>query len=90
MLSETGRSGLLDAGYLKGKLCLPDGSVPLMTVVFGYAQGLLPPMPPKLPSEQIFFNGKYSPRTTKPWKTGYHKWWLDIMPATLVLLLKIS
>ena len=61
MLSETGRSGLLDAGYLKGKLCLPDGSVPLMTVVFGYAQGLLPPMPPKLPSEQIFFNGKYSP-----------------------------
>ncbi len=61
MLSETGRSGLLDAGYLKEKLCLPEGTVPLMTIVFGYARGPYPAMPPKLPAEQIFFEGKYCP-----------------------------
>jgi hypothetical protein len=59
MLSETGRSGLLDASYLKEKLELPDGVFPLMTIVFGYAQGPYPPMPPKLPLEQICFQGKY-------------------------------
>jgi nitroreductase len=61
MLSETGRSGLLDAGYLKEKLKLPEGTVALMTIVFGYARGAYPPMPPKLPAEQIFFNGQYQP-----------------------------
>jgi nitroreductase len=59
MLSETGRSGLLDAKYLKEILHLPDGSVPLMTIVFGYARGPYPPMPPKLPAGQIFFRGQY-------------------------------
>jgi hypothetical protein len=61
MLSETGRSGLLDAKYLKEKLCLPEGTVPLMTIVFGYARGRYPPMPPKLPAEQIFFQSRYQP-----------------------------
>lgn len=61
MLSETGRSGLLDAKFLKEKLSLPDGTLPLMTIVFGYARGLRPPMPPKLPAEQIFFRERYSP-----------------------------
>ncbi len=61
MLSETGRSGLLDAKYLKEKLCLPEGAVPLMTIVFGYASGPYPPMPPKLPAEQIFFKEQYQP-----------------------------
>ena len=59
MLSETGRTGILDAGYLKEKLDLPDGVVPLMTIVFGYARGGYPPMPPRLPLEQVFFEGKY-------------------------------
>jgi nitroreductase len=59
MLSETGRSGLLDASCLKEKLGLPDGVFPLMTIVFGYAQGSYPPMPPKLPLDQICFQGKY-------------------------------
>jgi nitroreductase len=59
MLSETGRSGLLDARYLKEKLELPEGAVALMTIVFGYARGAYPPMPPKLPAEQIFFEGQY-------------------------------
>jgi nitroreductase len=61
MLSETGRSGLLDARYLKEKLGLPEGALPLMTIVFGYARGPRPPMPPRLPAEQIFFKGLYCP-----------------------------
>jgi len=59
MLSETGRGGFLDAGYLKEKLGLPEGVFPLMTLVLGYARGLYPPMPPKLPLDQICFQAKY-------------------------------
>ncbi|MBM4456883.1 MAG: hypothetical protein FJ011_03785 [Chloroflexi bacterium] len=59
MLSETGRTGLLDAGYLKQKLALPDGVFPLLTIVFGYARGPRPPMPPKLPLDQVSFTGEY-------------------------------
>jgi len=59
MLSETGRSGVLDAGFLQEKLGLPAGVFPLLTIVFGYARGLYPPMPPKLPLEQISFTGRY-------------------------------
>jgi FMN reductase (NADPH) len=60
MLSETGRSGLLDVGYLQEKLALPPGVVPLMTIVFGYPAAAAAAMPPKLPLEQICFtDGKY-------------------------------
>lgn len=65
MLSETGRSGFLDAGYLKEKLELPNGVFPLMTIVFGYARGSYPPMPPKLPLELICFEGKYREASCK-------------------------
>ncbi len=62
MLSETGRSGLLDAGYLRQKLCLPGGVFPLMTIAFGYPAWGEQPMPPKLPLEEISFSdGKYHP-----------------------------
>jgi nitroreductase len=70
MLSETGRSGLLDARYLKEKLGLPERTLPLMTIVFGYPRGLRPPMPPKLPARQIFFTGRYpppDPETMESW-----------------------
>ncbi len=59
MLSETGRTGLLDAGYLKEALALPEGVFPLMTIVFGYPDRANPPMPPKLPLEQICFESRY-------------------------------
>jgi nitroreductase len=59
MLSETGRTGLLDCGYIKRKLELPDGVYPLMTIVFGYPRGARPPMPPKLPLDEICFEGRY-------------------------------
>ena len=65
MLSETGRSGLLDAKFLREQLGLPQGTVPLMTMVFGYARGPYPPMPPKLPTEQLFFQGQYPPPDRK-------------------------
>jgi nitroreductase len=59
MLAETGRSGLLDAGYLQEKLRLPGGVFPIMTIIFGYARQAYPPMPPKLPLDQITFAGRY-------------------------------
>ncbi len=59
MLSETGRSGLLDAGYLKLRLKLPENVFPIMTIVFGYAQKGYAPMPPKLPLDQICFTDTY-------------------------------
>ena len=77
MLSETGRSGLLDVGYLCDKLCLPDGVFPLMTIVFGYPAGGERPMPPKLPLEEISFaDGKY--RETDP---AVLQDWLEQMKA---------
>ncbi|MFO7743254.1 MAG: nitroreductase family protein [Anaerolineae bacterium] len=78
MLSETGRTGLLDCGYLKQKLELPDGVYPLLTIIFGYPRGLHPPMPPKLPLEQICLEGPYGeadPAVMEEWlaqmKAGY-------------------
>lgn len=70
MLSETGRSGLLDARYLKETLRLPARTVPLLTIVFGYARSGYPPMPPKFPAEQITFAGQYpppNPQTLQSW-----------------------
>jgi len=72
MLSETGRSGFLDAGYLKDKLDLPHGVTPLMTIIFGYARGAYPPMPPKLPLEAICFEGTYKeadPGVMEDWRS---------------------
>lgn len=76
MLSETGRSGLLDVDYLKEKLELPNRVFPLMTIVFGYPRGAYPPMPPKLALEQITFAGTYR-------ETGGHVMedWLAQMKA---------
>ncbi len=76
MLSETGRSGLLDAQYIREKLGLPDGLVPLMTIVFGYARELNPPMPPKFPMSEILMQGKYHP----PDRDVLYSW-LDQMTA---------
>ncbi|MDR3574541.1 MAG: nitroreductase family protein [Anaerolineaceae bacterium] len=59
MLSETGRSGLLDAAYLKEVLCLPEKVFPIMTIVFGHSRAGYPPMPPKLPLETVCFEDKY-------------------------------
>lgn len=55
MLSETGRSGLLDMGFLTERMRLPAGVFPLMTIVFGYPAAAYPPMPPKFNPEVICF-----------------------------------
>ena len=78
MLSETGRSGLLDAAYLKEALALPEGVVPIMTIVFGFAKGAYPPMPPKLPLDQVCFEGRYREADPPSWPTGRRRW----SPAT--------
>jgi len=59
MLSDTGRSGLLDVGHLEECLALPPHVIPIMTIVLGYSRVGRPPMPPKLPLEAIRFEGRY-------------------------------
>ncbi len=59
MLSETGRTGVLDAGYLKNRLGLPGKVFPIMTIVFGYPAGAYPPIPPKLPMQTLCFEDHY-------------------------------
>lgn len=76
MLSETGRSGFLDANHLIEALGLPPHVIPLMTIVFGYPRGALPPMPPRLPLETIAFTGSY--RNTD---RDVMEAWLDEMMA---------
>jgi nitroreductase len=78
MLSETGRTGLLDAGFLKEALGLPEKVFPIMTIVFGYPQGAYPPMPPKLPLQTVCFQGRYQeadPAVMRDWldqmRAGY-------------------
>ena len=76
MLSETGRTGLLDAGYLKETLKLPDRVFPILTIVFGYPSRAYPPMPPKLPLETICMDSHY--HEADP---GVMQDWLDQMKA---------
>jgi len=59
MLSETGRTGLLDIGMLREKLTLPEGVLPITTLVCGYARKGLKPIPPRLPMELISRKGDY-------------------------------
>jgi nitroreductase len=61
MLSETGRTGFYDALYLKERLQLPDGVFPLLTLVLGYPARSAPGLPPKLPVEEVTFQGVYEP-----------------------------
>lgn len=76
MLSDTGRTGLLDMDFLREKLGLPPGVLPLMTMVFGYAKTAYPPMPPRLPMEEITFTEQYK----MPDKTVLRNW-VDEMEA---------
>ena len=49
MLSETGKTGLLDFAYLKEKLRLPDKVIPMTTLVVGKAKGEKAGIPPRQP-----------------------------------------
>ena len=76
MLSETGRSGVLDARYLSDKLLLPQSVFPIMTIIFGYPKGNYPAIPPKLPIETITFTDGY-----KEADLFLMQSWLDQMKA---------
>jgi FMN reductase (NADPH) len=49
MLSETGRTGILDAAFLQKKLDLPDHVLALTTLALGYARGPVSGIPPRFP-----------------------------------------
>lgn len=53
MLSETGRTGLLDFDFLKDRLRLPDGVFPLTTLVLGKSPFRLPGIPPRQPPDTV-------------------------------------
>ncbi len=59
MLSETGKTGLLDVGELKEKLGLPDGAIPITTLVIGYRRAGVFPIPPRLPLNAICGQATY-------------------------------
>ena len=76
MLSETGRTGFYDAAHLAEILELPQGVVPIMSIVFGYAEGKRPVMQPRLPLEAVAFTGPYRETTAE-----IRNNWLDQMRA---------
>lgn len=60
MLSQTGKTGLIDYEYLKEKLKLPDLVFPLTTLAFGYPASDILFSPPKLNKEAVIHrNGEY-------------------------------
>ena len=65
MLSETGKTGLLDIAYLKEKLSLPRRVLPLTTLVLGKAGAQLPGIPPRQPWDCIVMKKTYSQAAEK-------------------------
>jgi nitroreductase len=61
MLSETGRTGLLDIGFLKEKLRLPAGVLPLTTLVLGKGGSKLPGIPPRQTRDATVMRTCYDP-----------------------------
>ncbi len=65
MLSETGKTGLLDFAYLKEKLKLPNGAIPVTTLVIGKAQGDKWGIPPRQPWEATVMQSTYNEKCTE-------------------------
>ena len=59
MLSETGKTGLLDFTLLKEKLNLPDKVLPLTTLVLGKSSKNLPGIPPRQPLSCVVMKKTY-------------------------------
>jgi nitroreductase len=74
MLSETGRTGLLDTAFLAEKLDLPEGVLPLTTLVLGKGSLKMPGIPPRQPREAVVM-----PQTYKPESKSMLKDWFDQM-----------
>lgn len=74
MLSQTGKTGLMDYKYLKEKLSLPELVFPLTTIVFGYPENELLFSPPKFDKDVIIhLDGKYNLKEEK-----VKKWFEDM------------
>jgi nitroreductase len=74
MLSETGRTGLLDTAFLVEKLGLPEGVLPLTTLVLGRGSVKLPGIPPRQSPEAVVMSGRYAHESR-----GMLKDWFDQM-----------
>lgn len=60
MLSQTGKTGLVDYSYLKEKLMLPDKVFPITTLAFGYPKSAVLFSPPKLPEAVTIHKNAYA------------------------------
>ncbi len=60
MLSETGRTGLLDMDFLKDRLRLPEGVLPITTLVLGTSLFRLPGIPPRQPRDAVVMDTCYN------------------------------
>jgi nitroreductase len=74
MLSETGRTGLLDISFLVEKLRLPEGVLPLTTLVLGRASLKMPGIPPRQPRDAVVM-----PQGYKSECKGMLRDWFDQM-----------
>jgi nitroreductase len=60
MLSETGKTGLLDYAYLKENLRLPDGVIPVTTLVIGRTKEEKAGIPPRQPWKAMVMEKRYN------------------------------
>jgi nitroreductase len=73
MLSDDGRSGLMDAATIRERLSLPSRVLPLVTLLVGRPApgGFLPVTPPRLPAELVIGHARYpasNPEALAAWK----------------------
>ncbi len=73
MLSETGKTGLLDITHLKEKLELPDAVIPVTTLVIGKAGRKMPGIPPRQPKEAVIMNKSYNMDTSTHLKGWFNQ-----------------
>jgi len=60
MLSETGKTGLLDHSYLSRMLDLPDGVLPVTTLVLGRPASTTAGIPPRQPKNAVVMPAGYN------------------------------
>lgn len=73
MLSDTGKSGLLDTRFLKEKIKLPEGVIPIATIVLGYRKLASPGIPPKFKKQDVVFESTYGPLHSKDLETWHQQ-----------------
>ena len=61
MLSDTGKSGLLDIPFLKEKMHLLEGVIPIATIALGYRKTASTGIPPRFQKRDVVFRQKYGP-----------------------------